>query len=100
LHRTAATEADVNTENSFDKPDKNWDDIGEINNLVISRDGTVKAVVAGVGGFLGIGEKNVALKMSELRFVKKAGDDDDDYFVVIKSNKAQLEKAPEYKTED
>ena len=98
--RLYATEADVNTDSSFSKPEENWDDIGEINDLIISRDGTVKAVVAGVGGFLGMGEKNVALRMSELRFLKKADDDADDYFVVIKSNKAQLENAPEYKTAD
>ncbi len=98
--RIYATDAAVNTEEAVNKPADNWDDIGEVNNLIVSREGTVKAVVVGVGGFLGIGEKNVALRMSELRFLKKAGDDADDYFVVIKSNKAQLENAPEFKTAD
>jgi hypothetical protein len=32
--------------------------------------------------------------------VKKSGDDANDYFVVVKSNKEQLEKAPEYKLPD
>lgn len=95
--RIYASEASVNTEDTFKEPDKEWDDIGEVNNLIVSRDGTVKAVVVGVGGFLGIGEKNVALRMSELRFLKKSDDEADDYFLVIKSNKQQLENAPEYK---
>jgi hypothetical protein len=95
--RIYATEAAVNTDDTFDKANDDWDDIGEVNNLIVSRDGSIKAVVVGVGGFLGLGEKNVALRMSELRFLKKSGDDANDYFIVVKSNKEQLEKAPEYK---
>lgn len=98
--RIYATEAETNTDNTFDKADADWDDIGEINNLLVSRDGKINAVIVGVGGFLGLGEKNVALRMSELRFLKKSGDDADDYFVVVKSNKEQLEQAPEYKLAD
>lgn len=98
--RVYATEAAVNTEDTFDEPDAEWDDIGEINNLIVSRDGSVNAVVIGVGGFLGMGEKNVALRMSELKFLKQAEDDADEYFVVIKSNKEQLEQAPEYKVSE
>lgn len=94
--RIYATESAVNTEDNLAKAGDDWDDIGEINDLIVGRDGSVKAVVVGVGGFLGLGEKNVALRMSELRFVKKSGDDPNDYFVVVKSNKEQLEKAPEY----
>jgi hypothetical protein len=95
--RIYATEAQVDADKALDKASGDWDDIGEINNLIVSRDGSVKAVVVGVGGFLGMGEKNVALKMSELKFLKKNGDDADDYFVVVNSNKGRLEKAPEYK---
>ena len=46
--RIYASEASVNTEDTFKEPDKEWDDIGEVNNLIVSRDGTVKAVVVGV----------------------------------------------------
>ena len=42
--------------------------IGTINDLILSKDGkTVEGFVIGVGGFLGIGEKNVALKMDRLQ---------------------------------
>lgn len=40
--------------------------IGTVNDLVISADGEIHAVVIGVGGFLGIGEKNVAVDFAEL----------------------------------
>lgn len=41
--------------------------IGDVNNLVVGERGEVAAVVIGVGGFLGIGEKNVAVNYSELQ---------------------------------
>nr|CAD6438802.1 photosystem reaction center subunit H [Rhizobium sp. Q54] len=40
--------------------------IGEINDVLVSQDGSVNAVIIGVGGFLGIGEKNVAIDMGAL----------------------------------
>lgn len=95
--RIYATTADVNIDSEMTEVNKDWDDIGEVNNLIIGRDGEVKAVVLGVGGFLGIGEKDVAVEMDALKFVKKAGDAADDYFIVINSNKETLEKAPAFK---
>ena len=35
--------------------------IGDINEVIIDRQGQAKAIVIGVGGFLGLGEKNVAI---------------------------------------
>ena len=98
--RVYATEAAVKEDTAVDKASDDWDDIGEVNNLIVSRDGLVKAVVVGVGGFLGLGEKNVALRMSDLKFLKKSGDDPHDYFIVVNSNKKRLEKAPEYKVSE
>ena len=46
----------------------NGDDLGEINNVIINEKGDVVAVVIGVGGFLGIGEKNVGVPFDELDF--------------------------------
>ena len=40
--------------------------VGEINDLVLDKDGKVVAVVVGVGGFLGIGEREVALDYKSL----------------------------------
>ena len=40
--------------------------VGEINDLVLDKDGKVVAVVVGVGGFLGIGERQVALDYKSL----------------------------------
>src|SRR4051794_8804920 len=48
--------------------------IGDINEVLVDRNGKVDAVVIGVGGFLGIGEKDVALPFSQVRFVDQARD--------------------------
>ncbi len=40
--------------------------IGSISDVLVSQDGSVNAVLIGVGGFLGIGEKDVAVNMNAL----------------------------------
>jgi sporulation protein YlmC with PRC-barrel domain len=94
--RVYATERDVDPEIAA-KPgrEKEWDDIGEINEVILSREGEIRAVVVGVGGFLGIGEKNLAVPMKQIKFVK-SGDDANDYFLVINANKQILTDAPAY----
>ena len=47
--------------------------IGSISDLILSKDGkTVEGFVIGVGGFLGIGEKSVAMKLDRLRMTPDA----------------------------
>ncbi len=46
----------------------NGDNLGDINNVIINEKGDVVAVVIGVGGFLGIGEKNVGVPFDKLDF--------------------------------
>ncbi|WP_323036989.1 PRC-barrel domain-containing protein [Pararhodobacter sp.] len=76
-----------------------WDDIGEINEIILTRDGTVQSVIVGVGGFLGIGEKDVAVNMGDLRFVSD-GDDPEDYFLVINANAEGIMEAAAYERAD
>lgn len=71
--------------------------IGDINNLVIGENGQVVAVVIGVGGFLGIGEKNVAVNYSELEWVV-AEDNTERY--ILPTTKEALEAAPDFRAED
>ncbi|OEO31778.1 hypothetical protein VW23_014595 [Devosia insulae DS-56] len=71
--------------------------IGDVNNLVIGEGGEVAAVVIGVGGFLGIGEKNVAVNYAELEWV--TAEDGSERFVLATSKEA-LETAPTFETTD
>jgi sporulation protein YlmC with PRC-barrel domain len=47
----------------------NNENVGEINEVMVDKDGSIRAVVIGVGGFLGIGEKNVALPFKSIQWV-------------------------------
>lgn len=42
--------------------------IGDIKELMMDKSGKIDQVVVGVGGVLGIGERDVAIKFSELKF--------------------------------
>ena len=46
----------------------NNESIGEINDVLMDQSGRAHAVIIGVGGFLGIGEKDVAIPMTALQF--------------------------------
>ena len=51
-----------------DVEDANGDNIGDITDVLVNERGEVIAVLVGVGGFLGIGQKDVAVSMSALEF--------------------------------
>jgi hypothetical protein len=67
--------------------------IGSINDLLLDKEGKVLAAVIGVGGFLGIGEKNVAVDFKSAKLMRNADGDK----VVLQISKAELEKAPDFK---
>lgn len=72
-----------------------WDDIGEINDIIVTADGTVSAVILGIGGFLGAGERDIAVPMTAITIVREDGDSDD-RFLVVSSTKEALEAVPPY----
>jgi hypothetical protein len=75
-------------------PDNNK--IGNISDLVLSKDGrTVEGFVIGVGGFLGIGERSVALKMDQLKIAPKA---EGGVSLVMDIKKDDLANAPAFKS--
>lgn len=75
-----------------------WDDIGEIGDMVIGVDGTLRAVVVDVGGFLGLGEREVALDWGALIGVRE-DDDPDEWFLGVRLPEEALENAPELERE-
>ncbi|MEY8880265.1 PRC-barrel domain-containing protein [Donghicola sp. XS_ASV15] len=95
--RVYATEAETGPQ--MTEADEGWDDIGEINDVVLSRDGSVDAVIVGVGGFLGLGEKDVAVAMNQIKFVADE-DDEGDYFLVLNASRDMIEQASDYERAD
>lgn len=75
-----------------------WDDIGEINDIIVSKDGEIRAVVLGVGGFLGLGERDVTVSMDAIKVVQEK-DDADDRFLVVTTSKEILENAPVFEAD-
>ena len=45
--------------------------VGDINEVLVDRDGKIEAIVVGVGGFLGIGEKDVAIPFADPQWMSK-----------------------------
>ena len=78
--------------------EKEWDDIGEINDIIVTADGNVSAVILGIGGFIGIGERDVSVPMSSIMVLREA--DDGDRFLVVKTSKEALEAAPEFERDE
>jgi len=72
--------------------DQGGNNIGEVNDMIISGDGNVEAVILGVGGFLGIGEKDVAVNTNAIQMVQ----DGDAQRLVVQASKEALEQAPSY----
>lgn len=72
--------------------DANGENIGDVNDLVIGSNGELNAIVIGVGGFLGIGEKNIAVSYETI----EQKTEDDNLVVVLNTSKAELEAAPDY----
>jgi sporulation protein YlmC with PRC-barrel domain len=76
----------------LDKPVYNdtGEKTGEIEDIIVTPEGKVSVAIIGVGGFLGIGQRDVALPVRQL---KLAGDK----FTVVGATKEALKKLPEFK---
>lgn len=94
VYLTETDTAGLSTANMAD-PDAAWQDAGEIGDIIISMAGDTQVVLVDFGGFLGIGEKTVAVSMNDLAMVPDA-DSPQDYFIVFQGTKAQLEAAPAF----
>ncbi|MCR9108206.1 PRC-barrel domain-containing protein [Marivita sp. XM-24bin2] len=67
----------------------NWNDIGEIEDIVLNKDGQTVGIVAEVGGFLDIADKHVMIPVSDVNLVAV---DDRTYAFLTKHNEEQLEE--------
>jgi hypothetical protein len=70
--------------------------IGDVNDVIINPNGAVEGVVIGVGGFMGMGEKPVAVALNRLTI--SPTENLDSANVVLNVSLAELEAAPAFKT--
>ncbi|NWG02785.1 MAG: PRC-barrel domain-containing protein [Syntrophaceae bacterium] len=75
----------------IDHPVKNdrGEELGEVDDLIIRRNGRVKKVILSVGAFLGIGDRLVAVSFSSLKIDERGN-------ILYRITKEQLEKHPVY----
>jgi sporulation protein YlmC with PRC-barrel domain len=67
--------------------------IGEISDVLVGKDGRVEAFIISVGGFLGMGEKDVAVPFTAVRASEKNGT----WYLTMNATKDSLKEAHGYK---
>lgn len=72
------------------------EDVGPVEDLIIDENGQIVAIVLGVGGFLGMGEKVVAIGWDD---VTRSGTAEE-YELQIDVTREGLRAAPEFESED
>ena len=73
--------------------DPNDNKIGEIMDVLVDRFGRITTLIVGVGGFLGMGEKDVAVPFEEVHPTMK----DKKWYMVMNATKDSLKSAPGFK---
>lgn len=72
--------------------DTHDNEIGDVSDMLLDQSGRVSAVMLGVGGFLGIGEKDVAVPFNAIKITEKNGN----RYLVVDANKDALQAATGY----
>jgi hypothetical protein len=67
--------------------------LGEIMDLLVNQSGQIEAAMVGVGGFLGAGEKDVAVSFNAIKPTKK----NDKTYLTLNTTKDALKNAPGFK---
>ena len=67
--------------------------IGEIMDVLVTQEGNINAVIVGVGGFLGAGEKDVAVPFNAIKHTEKNGK----VYLTMNATKDALKAAPGFK---
>jgi hypothetical protein len=89
-------EGDLRASRWIGAPVKNnaGETIGDVNDLVLTLQGQVKVVVIGVGGFIGLAEKNIAVALSDTQLRHQENGSN---VVLLDTTKEALMAAPEFK---
>jgi len=90
IPQNAVTIADWYKQDVFDGNDNK---IGQIKDVLVDKSGRINTLIIGVGGFLGIGEKDVAVPFQEV----KANMKDNKAHLVMDATKDSLKSAPGFK---
>jgi sporulation protein YlmC with PRC-barrel domain len=73
------------------------ENVGEIEDIILENGTTMRAIIVGVGGFLGLGERYVAVDPSSITISRNQ---DGDVEAVLNSTREDLRNAPEFRFDD
>jgi hypothetical protein len=73
------------------------ENMGRIVDVIVDRSGQVRAVIIDFGGFLGVGNRKVAVAWNALRFSSDSNDPKKVGRIGLDLNRGQVQAAPEYK---
>lgn len=77
-----------------------WENVGSINDVILTQDGRIRGILVDVGGFLGFMAHTVMVDLDQIYFVANEdaaeAEDLDDFFVVAAVSREQLEELPEW----
>ena len=96
LTEQSADQISANTYIGQSVYNSNNESIGSVNDLIMQKEGGLVAAVVGVGGFLGIGEKNVAVPLDKIAIAQNTQDGTVKLTTVETAD--SLKAAPEFKT--
>src|SRR5262245_23377241 len=90
LPQDVTTVANYYKQNVYDSSDTK---IGQISDVLLNKEGKVNAFMIAVGGFLGVGEKDVAVPFDAIHATQK----DDKWYLTMSTTKDALKNARGYK---
>ncbi|WP_083553918.1 PRC-barrel domain-containing protein [Paracoccus sp. SM22M-07] len=84
-------ESSWNQTRSYGAVEAGWEDIGEIDDILMSRDGRMVGLAVETGGWLDIGDDTVVVSLEDVRIVSENAT----HSVVTRMSQEQLEAKPE-----
>ena len=88
---SSVTVTDWYKQNVYDPKDNK---IGEIMDVLVDKSGKVTSVIVGVGGFLGVDEKDVAVPFDAIQITNK---NNNKWYLMMNTTKNDLKSAPGFK---
>jgi hypothetical protein len=86
----ASTVTNYYKQNVYDTADNK---IGTVDDVLVDKTGKIHAAMVGVGGFLGMGEKDVAVPFESLNLTQK----NNKWYLTMNATKDELKTAPGFK---
>ena len=88
IYTTNPADDEWSMDTQYSEVDPGWNEIGEIEDIVLDKSGQMIGIVAEVGGFLDIADKHVLVQLDRVRLVPV---DDRSYAIVTNLSEEELE---------